>query len=90
MELVEAQISRKFRASITFHDAPVAAKHWAKWKGRKGAVGWSARRTYWDYKNHAATGYIKFTCTRPECYGNMTPEIIRDIQAMISLLKGLK
>lgn len=84
---------RTFKATILFQDAPVDEKLWLKWKGRKAAVGWNATRTRvrigknWNTNKMVPQGHIQFTCTRPECYDNMTPERIEDILAMISLIK---
>lgn len=83
---------RRFHASIQFDNAPVEEKLWLKWKGRKAAKGWSARRTFqtlknWSNNTYVPWGFIVFTCKKAECYANMTPEVIQDILAMISLLK---
>lgn len=83
---------RTFYATIRFNNAPVDEKLWLKWKGRKAAKGWLARRTFrtrrdWSTLITTLDGYITFTCKRAECYANMTPEVIDDILAMISLLK---
>ncbi len=85
-------VRRTFYATIRFDNAPVDDKLWLKWKGRKAAKGWSARRTFRTMKNWSNStmvpwGYIVFTCKKAECYANMTPEVVEDILAMISLLK---
>jgi hypothetical protein len=76
----------KCKASIKFKIA-VNAKLWIKWKGRKDIRGWRSRR--WSFRNTRGVWYgdVIFYCSDLACVGNMTPERIADIEAILLLLK---